>query len=73
MINPLLAAPPSVAIGDAVSGLFGRAGLAYYDNLRIADMYTLLLFVFFVAVLINAGIGWLIRRVTRYSQTAKRV
>ena len=49
------------------------AGLGYqaiqdYDNTRIADMYALLLFVFIAAVAVNSGLGWLIRRVTRYRQ-----
>jgi ABC-type nitrate/sulfonate/bicarbonate transport system permease component len=55
------------------------AGLGYlaiqdYDNLRIADMYALLLLVFIAAVAVNGLLGWLIRRVTRYKQpTPERV
>jgi ABC-type nitrate/sulfonate/bicarbonate transport system permease component len=51
------------------------AGLGYlaiqdYDNLQISDMYALLMLVFIAAVGVNALLGWLIRRVTKYQQPA---
>lgn len=51
----------------ATAGL-GFQAIQDYDNLRIADMYALLLFVFIAAVAINGLLGWLIRHVTKYQQ-----
>lgn len=70
-----------LALAVAVTGVLlaetsvASAGLGWqamqdYDNLRIADMYALLLFVFAAAVAVNTGIGRLIRNVTRYRQPA---
>jgi hypothetical protein len=42
-------------------------------DLRIADMYALLLLVLLAAVAANSLLGWLIRHVTRYSQATERV
>lgn len=67
-VTGVLLAETSVA-----SAGLGWQALQDYDNLRITDMYALLLFVFFAAVLINAGIGRLIRHVTRYKQTTEKV
>lgn len=67
-VTGVLLAETSVA-----SAGLGWQALQDYDNLRITDMYALLLFVFFAAVLINAGIGRLIRHVTRHIQTTEKV
>jgi NitT/TauT family transport system permease protein len=67
-VTGVLLAETSVA-----SAGLGWQAMQDYDNLRITDMYALLLFVFFAAVLINAGIGRLIRHVTRYNQTTEKV
>jgi ABC-type nitrate/sulfonate/bicarbonate transport system permease component len=68
-----------IGLAVAVTGVLlaetsvASAGLGYqamqdYENLRIADMYALLLFVFIAAVVINSLLGWLIRLVTKYQQ-----
>lgn len=62
-VTGVLLAETSVA-----SAGLGWQAMQYYDNLRITDMYALLLFVFFAAVAVNAGMGRLIRYVTRYNQ-----
>jgi ABC-type nitrate/sulfonate/bicarbonate transport system permease component len=52
----------------------GYEAMQYYNNLRITDMYALLLLVFILAVAVNSLLGWLIRRVTRYAEpTPERV
>jgi ABC-type nitrate/sulfonate/bicarbonate transport system permease component len=52
---------------SAASAGLGWQAMQDYDNLRITDMYALLLLAFFAAVLLNVGIGRLIRYVTRYN------
>lgn len=64
-ITGVLLAETSVA-----SAGVGYQAMQYYDNLRIADMYALLLLVLLAAVAANSALGWLIRHVTRYSQPA---
>lgn len=49
----------------AQAGL-GLQAIRYYSQLRIPEMYALLLLVFAAATLINAGFTWLITRWTRY-------
>jgi ABC-type nitrate/sulfonate/bicarbonate transport system permease component len=51
----------------AQEGLGFRA-IELYSQLRIAEMYGLLLLIFIVASLLNVGIGWVIRRTTHYQQ-----
>lgn len=43
-----------------------------YQNLHIVDMYAVLLLVFLMAVAINAVLGIVLARVTRYTQAAPR-
>lgn len=62
-VTGVLLAETSVA-----SAGVGYQAMQYYDNLRIADMYALLLLVLLAAVAANSLLGWLIRRVTRYRQ-----
>lgn len=62
-VTGVLLAETSVA-----SAGVGYQAMQYYDNLRIADMYALLLLVLLAAVAANGLLGWLIRHVTRYSQ-----
>jgi ABC-type nitrate/sulfonate/bicarbonate transport system permease component len=62
-VTGVLLAETSVA-----SAGVGYQAMQYYDNLRIADMYGLLLLVFVAAVALNSLIGRLIRHVTRYDQ-----
>ena len=71
-----------LGLAVAVTGVLAEtsvasAGLGWqamqdYNNLRITDMYALLLFVLFAATAINAGVGRLIRYVTRYNQTTEK-
>lgn len=56
----------------ASSGL-GWLAMQDYNSLRVTDMYALLLLVFFAAAGVNAGIGGLIRHITRYRQTTEKV
>ncbi len=51
----------------------GLQAIRYYAQLRVPEMYALLLLVFFVATLVNAGFGWLISRWTRYRHGGLRV
>jgi ABC-type nitrate/sulfonate/bicarbonate transport system permease component len=67
-VTGVLLAETSVA-----SAGVGYQAMQYYDNLRIADMYALLLLVLLAAVAANSLLGWLIRHVTRYSQATERV
>jgi NitT/TauT family transport system permease protein len=67
-VTGVLLAETSVA-----SAGLGWQAMQDYDNLRITDMYALLLLVFFAAVLVNSGIGRLIRYVTRYRSTPEKV
>jgi ABC-type nitrate/sulfonate/bicarbonate transport system permease component len=68
-VTGVLLAETSVA-----SAGLGYQAMQYYNNLRIADMYALLLLVFLAAVAVNSLLGWLIRQVTRYRQpTPERV
>jgi ABC-type nitrate/sulfonate/bicarbonate transport system permease component len=62
-VTGVLLAETSVA-----SAGLGYQAMQYYDNLRIADMYALLLLVLVAAVAANSLLGWLIRHVTRYNQ-----
>jgi ABC-type nitrate/sulfonate/bicarbonate transport system permease component len=67
-VTGVLLAETSVA-----SAGLGWQAMQDYNNLRITDMYALLLLVFFAAVLVNSGIGRLIRYVTRYRSTPEKV
>ena len=67
-ITGVLLAETSVA-----SAGLGWQAMQDYDNLRITDMYALLLLVFLAAVLVNLGIGRLIQYVTRYNRAAEEV
>jgi ABC-type nitrate/sulfonate/bicarbonate transport system permease component len=67
-VTGVLLAETSVA-----SAGVGYQAMQYYDNLRIADMYALLLLVLLAAVAVNSLLGWLIRHVTRYSQATERM
>jgi ABC-type nitrate/sulfonate/bicarbonate transport system permease component len=68
-VTGVLLAETSVA-----SAGLGYQAMQYYNNLRIADMYALLLLVFLAAVAVNSLLGRLIRYVTRYRQpTPERV
>jgi ABC-type nitrate/sulfonate/bicarbonate transport system permease component len=64
-VTGVLLAETSVA-----SAGVGYQAMQYYDNLRIANMYALLLLVLLAAVAANSLLGWLIRHVTRYNQPA---
>lgn len=60
-VTGVLLAETSVASAGA-----GYQAMQYYDDLRIADMYALLLLVFLAAATLNSLIGRLISHVTRY-------
>ena len=62
-VTGVLLAETSVA-----SAGLGYQAMQYYNDLRIADMYALLLLVLLAAVAANSLLGWLIRYVTRYRQ-----
>jgi ABC-type nitrate/sulfonate/bicarbonate transport system permease component len=62
-VTGVLLAETSVA-----SAGLGYQAMQYYDNLRIADMYALLLLVLLAVVAVNGVLGWLIRHVGRYHQ-----
>lgn len=49
----------------AQAGL-GLQAIHYYAQLRVPEMYALLLLVFAAATLVNAGFSWLISRLTRH-------
>jgi ABC-type nitrate/sulfonate/bicarbonate transport system permease component len=49
----------------AQAGL-GLQAIHYYAQLRVPEMYALLLLVFAAATLVNAAFSWLISRWTRY-------
>lgn len=51
----------------AQAGLGFRA-VEFYSQLRIAEMYALILLIFLVALLLNTGVGRLIQRTTRHQQ-----
>lgn len=56
----------------AQAGL-GLQAIHYYAQLRVPEMYALLSMVFLAATLINAGLGWLISRWTRYRHGGQTV
>ncbi len=56
----------------AQAGL-GLQAIHYYAQLRVQEMYALLLLVFCVATLVNAGFSWLIARWTRYRHGGQSV
>lgn len=78
MLGPLLSGM-RLGLGVAITGALlaetdvaqvglGFRAIEFYSQLRIAEMYALLLLVFIGAALINLGIGRLIQRTTRYQQ-----
>lgn len=42
--------------------------IEFYSQLRIAEMYALILLIFIAAFAVNSGISWLISKVTHYEQ-----